>query len=418
MRTRALGAITAQAVQAGASFVLQILVARWLGVEELGRFAILYGLIIIASAVVTGFVGDTLIVLDRRDARIRSALQGSTVMLSVAIAVVAAIVVGITGLVSGLEAAIFAVALLVFVVEEVLRRLLMASLAFLRVAGADLAGFAVALAILVGIEFTSGATLVTFLVAIAIGQLCGIGVAILLLPRDERYAVRFQRGGYREVAGYGTWRGFQQLLRPTLFTVVRIAVGVAAGLTAVGLLEAARVYVAPALLIIGGLTSYLFVGYARDGASPLRSRLRRADRAVAGLLAVTVVLGAIALLLLGWAGPALFGTELDALAVAGWLLYAASVAAVTPYGSLAAVIGRQSTVFAIRAGDTALSAVAVVVALGLGAEPRLMPMLLAAGSVLGGIAIRALVLAPLQRAPKGSTAPDGAGDGDAPLAPS
>jgi O-antigen/teichoic acid export membrane protein len=299
----------------------------------------------------------------------------------------------------------------------------MASFSFFRVAAIDLAGFAVALGIVLGIEFTAGATLATFLFAIAIGQLVAIGVAVALLPHDERRLAPFRRGGYRDVAGYGTWRGFQQLLRPTLLTIVRLSVGAAAGLAAVGLLEAARVYVAPAMLIIGGLTSYLFVGYARDAAVDLAIRRRRADRAVLALLALTVGLGVVALVLLPWAGPLLFGTPIDALAVLGWLVYAASVAAVTPYGTLAAVIGRQSTVFLIRASDSALSALAVIVALWFGAEPRLMPLLLAAGSLLGGLAIRFFVLGRAQPTRNGQPksngpAPEGVGDGPAALEPS
>lgn len=416
MRSRALSAITAQGVQAGISFVLQILVARWLGVEELGRFAILYGLIIVATAVVTGYVGDSLVVLDRADARIRSALQGSTLALTGAAATIAGVLTFAIGLVTALEALAFALAMAVFVVEEVMRRLLMASFSFFRVATVDLAGFALALGVVVGVEFSSGATLATFLFAIASGQLLAIAVAVVLLPRDERRLAPFRRGGYRDVAGYGTWRGFQQLLRPTLLTIVRLSVGAAAGLAAVGLLEAARVYVAPAMLIIGGLTSYLFVRYARDGALDLTTRRKRADRAVLALLALTVGLGVVALALLPWAGPLLFGTQLDALAVLGWLVYAASVAAVTPYGALAAVIGRQSAVFAIRACDTALSAITVIAALWLGAEPRLAPLLLAAGSLLGGLAIRFFVLRRVQPTSNGSAT--GGEDGPGTLDPS
>jgi O-antigen/teichoic acid export membrane protein len=417
MRSHALGAITAQGVQAGISFVLQILVARWLGVEQLGRFAILYGLIIIATAVVTGFVGDSLVVLDRGDARIRSALQGSTLALTGIAAAVAGTVTFALGLVSGLEAIAFALAMAAFVVEEVLRRLLMASFSFFRVAAIDLAGFAVALGIVLSVEFTAGASLATFLFAIAVGQLGAIGVAVALLPREERRLAPLRRGGYRDVAGYGTWRGFQQLLRPTLLTAVRLSVGAAAGLAAVGLLEAARVYVAPAMLIIGGLTSYLFVGYARERHAQLSARVRRADRAVLALMALTVGLGAVALALLPWAGELLFRAPLDALAVLGWLVYAASVAAVTPYGALAAVIGRQSAVFLIRAGDTTLSAVAVIAALWLGAEPRVAPLVLAVGSLLGGVAIRIFVLGRAHPKANGSAA-DGVGEGPGALEPS
>jgi O-antigen/teichoic acid export membrane protein len=397
MSSQALGAVTAQGVQAGISFVLQVLVAQWLGVAELGRFAILYGLVIVVSAIVTGYVGDSLVVLDRGESRIRSALQGSALALIVVGAIAAALVVALLGLITPPEALVFALAMAVFVTEELLRRLLMASFSFYRVAAADGIGFAAALAVLLIVELTVGATLFTFLAAIAVGQLVAIGAAILLLPATERRLSPPRRGGYREVAAYGTWRGMQQLLRPGLLTVLRLAVAAFAGLAAVGLLEAARVYVAPAMLVIGGLSSYLFVGYARDRDVAVRIRLRRADRAVGGLLAVTVALGVVALL--GWAGPLLFGTPLDAIAVAGWLAYAASVAAVTPYGTLAAVIGKQSVVFAIRAGDTLVGAGALVVALFAGIEPRLLPLLLAVVSVLGGLAIRFLVLTRRQPEP-------------------
>jgi HAMP domain-containing protein len=49
--------------------------------------------------------------------------------------------------------------------------------------------------------------------------------------------------------------------------------------------------------------------------------------------------------------------------------------------------------------------------LWLGAEPRITPLLLAAGSLLGGLAIRGLVLRPLQRKAKNSDS-DELGDGD------
>ncbi len=71
MISRALGALLAQGAQAGVSFVLQVLVARLLGIEELGRFAILYGVIVIATGIVSGVVGDSLVVLDRGDGVVR-----------------------------------------------------------------------------------------------------------------------------------------------------------------------------------------------------------------------------------------------------------------------------------------------------------------------------------------------------------
>ncbi len=406
MRSRALGAIVAQGAQAGISFVLQVLVARTLGLEELGRFAILYGVIVVVTGVVTGVVGDTLVVLDRSRGPIRSALQGTTITLATTGGVVGALVFLAIGLISPLEALLFALATALFTAEEVMRRLLMASFSFSRVVTADVGGFAVALALIFGVGITSAYSLAAFLGAIAAGQAVAIIVAALLLPHGERRWAAQERGGLREVLGYGTWRGLQQLLRPGLLTAVRLLVGAFAGLAAVGLLEAARVYVAPALLIVGGLTSYLFVRYAQDREKPLRAVVRRADLTVLALVGGTAVLGVVALLLLPWLGPLLFTVQPPADAVIGWLAFTAAVAATTPYGTLAAVHGGQRTVFVIRLLDSVVSAGAVLLLLAAGAAAAWTPVVLAVGALLGGAAIRILVLAPLARRPP----PGGGGD--------
>ncbi len=392
MRRGALGAVAAQAVQAGASFVLQVLVVRLLGIEELGRFAILYGVLVLATGVVTGVIGDSLVVLDRADPRIRSALQSGAVGLAALSGAVPAGVALAAGLVTPVEAVAFAGACALFTLEEVLRRLLMAGVAFFRIVAADLAGFVVALGV-IGVAVAGRVLdLAVVLGAIAAGQGVAILVAVALLPRGERRIVAPRTGGFGAVLRYGSWRGLQQLLRPGLLTGVRSLVGVAAGLAAVGLLETARVYVAPALLLIGGLSSFLFVAFARDRDGPLAPRRRRADRAVLVLLSATGVMSLVGLALLPWAGPLLFGVQPDVVSVLGWLAYAASVAAVTPYGSLAATRGRQARVFAIRASDTVAGLAGVAVLLVAGGPPAVAPLVLAATSLAGGLGIRFLVL--------------------------
>lgn len=410
MKSRALGAIVAQGVQAGISFVLQVLVARTLGIEELGRFAILYGVIVVVTGIVTGVVGDSLVVLDRARGSIRSALQGTTLVLAGGGGVIGAGVFLIVGLITPLEALLFALTTALFTTEEVLRRLLMAHLAFFRVVAADLAGFAVALAVVLGAAAASASSLSFFLGAICAGQAVAIVCAALLLPRDERRWASFERGGLREVLDYGTWRGLQQLLRPALLTVVRLLVGAFAGLAAVGLLEAARVYVAPALLAVGGLTSFLFVRYAHDRGRPIRAIVRRADLTVLVLVAGTAVLGVIAVLLLPWLGPILFTVQPPTDAVIGWLAFTAAVAATTPYGTLAAVHGGQRQVFGLRLADSLVSVAAVVALLLTAGTVVWVPVVLAAGALLGGVAIRLLVLVPLSR----ETSPDADGSPESP----
>ncbi|CAN5138945.1 hypothetical protein BH09ACT1_BH09ACT1_05780 [soil metagenome] len=397
MKRGAIGAIGAQGAQAFASFVLQILVARTLGFTGLGRFAILYGVIVLASGVITGFVGDSLVVLDRHHKPVRSALQQFALALSLATGLVAGAVVFAIGLVNGVEAVLFGLAIVAFCLEELIRRMLMAQVTFWRVAAIDFLGFLVALGVIGVFALNGTLTLSAYLAGLVVGQAVALVAGIPLLPPKERYVVAFQRGGYGIVAGYGIWRSLQQLLRPAMLTVARTLVTVFAGLAATGRLEAARTYTAPALLVISGLSSFLFVSFAKQQGQPVRSMLRRADKAVGALLLGTVVIGIIALVALPFVGPILFPKAPDVEAVIGWLLYTASVAAVTPYGALAALSGKQAVVFGVRLSDTLFSLISVSVVLLLLVPSSFTAMALSLGSILGGLAIRFFILVPLRR---------------------
>lgn len=397
MKRSAVGAIGAQGAQALGSFVLQIIVVRSLGLDGLGTFSILYGVMVLVAGILTGFVGDSLVVLPRRERVIRSALEQYALGLSLLAGIIAAVVTRLSGLISTTEAVLFAIAVVLFAIEELARRLLMANLGFWRVAAIDLSAFLGAM-VVIGVSALTGAlTLSSVLIAVAVGQVVAIALGVVLLPRDERFAVGFVAGGYRTVAGYGTWRSSQQLLRPALLTVMRTLVTAFATLAATGLLETGRTYVAPATLIISGLTSFLFVSYARDRSAKVSDQLPKADRAVGALLGVTVVMGVVLVLFLPLIGPLLFGTTPQFAAVIGWLIYTASISAVTPYGALAAVGGHQAIVFAIRLGDTILSIIAVVVLLALGGSAAYVPIALSVGSIAGGLAIRAIILVPAVR---------------------
>jgi O-antigen/teichoic acid export membrane protein len=397
MKRGAIGAIGAQGAQAFASFVLQILVARTLGFTGLGRFAILYGVIVLASGVITGFVGDSLVVLDRHHKPVRSALQQFALALALATGLVAGLVVFAIGLVDGVEAILFGLAIVAFCLEELIRRMLMAQVTFWRVAAIDFLGFLVALGVIGVFALTGTLTLSAYLAGLFVGQTVALLAGVPLLPKKERYLVAFERGGYGTVAGYGIWRSLQQLLRPAMLTVARTLVTLFVGLAATGRLEAARTYTAPALLVISGLSSFLFVSFAKQQGQPVRSMLRRADKAVGALLLGTVVIGIIALVALPFVGPILFPKAPDVAAVIGWLLYTASVAAVTPYGALAALSGKQAVVFGVRLSDTLFSLITVSVVLLLLVPSSFTAMALSLGSILGGLAIRFFILVPLRR---------------------
>jgi O-antigen/teichoic acid export membrane protein len=397
----ALGAIGAQATQALASFVIQVLVAKSLGLDGLGTFSILYGVIVLVTALLTGFVGDSLVVLDRRERSIRSALEQYALGLSVLAAVACSAVAFLSGLVTLAQALLFGLALVLFVLEEMMRRLLMANLGFWRVAAIDFTAFIGMICVVALSVVFDDLTLGRFLLAISVGQVVAIAFGVVFLPSEERFAVAFTTGGHRAVAAYGSWRASQQLLRPALLTAVRTLVTIFLGLAATGLLEAGRVYVAPAMLVVSGFTSFLFVSFAKNKNARVSVQLPKADKAVWALFGITVVLGAMMVLALPIVGRVLFGTAPQLNAVLGWLAYTASVSAVTPYGALAAVGNKQAFVFGIRLTETLVSVLAVLAMMALGADPGLVPIVLAVSSTLGGLAIRTFILSPLARGERG-----------------
>lgn len=388
VKRKALGAIAAQAAQAAVSLALQILVARLLGIADYGRFAILYGVIVLASGVVTGLVGDALIVLDRADRRIRAGLEVWLAIAAATSAALAAAVAAASGFASPAEAGLFALSMIAFVVEEIVRRLLMAGYAFPRVIAADLTGFVVSLAVLAGAAAVQALSLGAFLGAIAAGQTIGAIVGWRLVPRSERVLVGWRGADLRTVWGYGAWRGLQQTLRPAMLTGVRVVVLAATGAAAVGMLEAARTYTSPLLLVVGGLSSFLFVRFADHRREGRFGSLREADRVVVVLVGATVLMSAVALGLGPWLGPLAFGVAFDPTMLVAWLVFGLSVAVVTPYGALSAVAGRQRVVFLVRLSDTLLGLVLTVVIVLVGGSPALIPFALAAASALGGVALR------------------------------
>ena len=361
---------------------------RVLGFDDYGRYAVLYGIVILVMAVLSGLVGDSLVVLHREEPRIRAALEGFTLLMSFCGAVVAASAATLLRFADPLEGLAFGVGLVSYTFMEIVRRLLIAHMMFIRAAVSDAIGFACTAAVLLTGHWLNGLSLWIVLSATAAGQAVGCLVGWRMLPLCERFLVPLRQPDFAAVWRYGSWRGLQQTLRPAMFTVVRVLVIGFASLAAVGLLEAARTYVSPLMLVVGSLSSLLFVRFADHAKAGRTGSLREADRVVAALLVLSIVLGGIALLLAPWAGPFIFDIELDRLSVIGWIAYGISVAMVTPYGALSAVTGHQTTVFFVRLADTSLAVGIVAAALAAGSTFRTVPFVLAGASLLGGAVLR------------------------------
>ncbi len=397
----AAGALAGQVTLAGGSLVLQLVAARALGAADFGVLALLLGTIVMATAVSTGLVGDSLTVLDRHDPVVRSALVRCAVVTIVVATAVAPLAAVATAGLSPTEAVAFGAAVAAFMAADLGRRLLMAVLRFWHLVLVDGLAFGAAVSVLAATAVVGRLSLTAVLLAVAIGQATACGTALVCAPAQERSRPPSRPGGVREVLGFGAWRAVQQFVRPTTLNLTRWLVVVAAGTAAVGQLEASRLVVAPAMLLVQGLGSYLFASYAADRAAPASTLLARADRAALVMLLGALVVTLAVVVVLPLVGPLLgSGYRLSLLAVLGWGCYAGSCAAVLPYGSLAAVRGRQAAVLGLRVADAALALVAVSTALILlDLPPGSAPWLLAGGSFAGGLLCRQVLLRPLTAAP-------------------
>ena len=197
VRSSAAGAMFAQLWQAAGSFGLQILAAHLLGATGLGSFALCFGIIIMATALVGGVVGDSLTVLDREDRGIRAALQWWALLLMFGSSVVGSVALVVTGMLTVPQGVAFAAAALLFQAEEILRRLFMAELRFWRLVVVDTTALVVALAVVAFSSIVATVSLTTLLVGLAVGQAGACLVALAMLPATERRVVSLRGSSFR-----------------------------------------------------------------------------------------------------------------------------------------------------------------------------------------------------------------------------
>ena len=401
---RATGALAAQGTHALAGLVLQVAAARELGAAGLAAFSLAYGILVLATAVTSGLVGDSLTVLDRHEPGIRAGLHVSTVLVASGSGVVGCLLALATGAVAPWVGLLAGPAVVAFMIEDTLRRLLMAGGRFWSLPAVDLTGLVLALSTLVLAGSTGALTLDSFVIAVLVGKSGAALVAWALLPREERPRGPWRRPDLRTVAAFGVWRAAAQTIRPALLTVLRLLVVAVAGAAAYGPLEAARVYTAPSMVLVAGLGSFLLPHFVSLRPRGARAGLRAADRAAAVVGGLVALLGVVAVVALPWAGPLLTGDDyaVPVAAVLGWSGYAAAGAVLLPYASLASVHGDQRRVLALRALELGpLAAVALLVtAVDGGVEWS--PFALALGPVLAAVAVRRTLLVPRARAERPS----------------
>ena len=405
LRRPVTGALAGQATQAVAGLALQVAAARELGAGGLAVFSLVYGAIVLATAVGSGLVGDSLTVLDRSRPRLRAGLHVAAVGVCVVAGAGGAALTVSVGVLSPWGGVLLGLATAAFVLEDVLRRLLMAVGRYWWLPAVDGTGLALAIGTLGVCAAAGPLTLDSFVLALLAGQTGAALVAVVLLPVEERPRGPWCRPDLRAVAGFGAWRAAAQTVRPALLTAMRGVVVVMAGAPAYGPLEAARVYAAPTFVVVAGVGSYLppaFVARRTDGPA---AGLRHARRVAVRLAAAVAAIGAVAVALQPLAGPLVTGGdyELPVAAVAGWSLYAVASALSLPYAGLASVLHRQRQVTLLRGLE--LVSLVLVLVLTAGGAAVWAPAALAVGPLLVVVAVRRWVLAPLARTPAPATAP-------------
>lgn len=296
--SRAVAALSAQGLTAGGSLVLQVLAARQLGPAGYGQYTLLLAALLLFTALQTGWVGDSLTVMDREDEQVRGALtwslRGFLVLGSLG-GVGMALVLRVTSVAGAL---LFGIMVALWLLEETGRRLLMAKLRFWALVLNDAVYATVAIGLVLAWSVAGRTmTLELFIGAMAAGALTAVVVARVQLPKGEFRGGRLTRQGLGEVAGFGFWRSANDGLQPIVTLFVRATVAGVAGPSVLGQLEAARLLMAPVTTLRHGFGTLLlpsFTARAREGQN------LRVDIAAGGLMAMSAAYGAVAL---GWTEP-------------------------------------------------------------------------------------------------------------------
>lgn len=402
LRRPAGGAVTGQVSQALAGLVLQVAAARFLGAAGLATFSLIYGLIVLVTAVASGMVGDSLTVLDRQARGVRAGLHSWAVLVAAGAGLTGGLLAAVTGVLPPWAAAVLGLAVVAFVLEDTLRRLLMANGRFWSLPAVDGTSLVVALGTLVLYALAGPLALPHFFVALLAGQTAAGVVAWWRVPRAERPRGPWGSPDLAAVWSFGVWRAAAQMIRPGLLSGLRFVVVGLAGAASYGPLEAARVYTAPTLTIVAGLGSFLlphYVTMSRDasGPRPVTRALRSADRVALGMAGAVALISLVAVALQPLVEPLLTGGDYDlpVLAVAGWGAYAVAAAILLPYSGVATVQHQQRRVLAVRLLEFVALGVVALLVLVVPEGEQWAPLTLAVGPLLAAVAVRQLVLVPI-----------------------
>lgn len=375
-------AIVSQGVVAASSLVLQWLALRELGASGLGVFAILSnGLIVTAAALHTGWVGDSLVILDRHEPAIRRAL-----FVVAGISVVVSFVFGLGGALVFTDltvrsAALFGLALTLWLVEETGRRLMMARHEFVQLVVNDVVFAVGSLGLTAVVMATSRLTMDWVIASLLVGSVLSIAAAAVQLPFDELRPPARGPMAMRELAAFSSWRSGQLTMRPLGMLLSRVTVSMLVSPAALGIMEAGRLIIAPILTAAAG-----FGGFSL----PFFTKRRNEQRLTMGIVykfAAVSALGAALYIPVAFLIAPTFETfsksgDLPAVLILSWCVYAVAYSANVPIVNALTSLMHSRVVFWGRCVDSAVIVAlsALVVTVG---DVDLVPMAMTVGMAIG-----------------------------------
>jgi hypothetical protein len=189
VKGKATAVMVSQGVVAGSSLVLQVFASRKLGSAGLGRFSLLVAILITLNSVQSGWIGDSLTVLDRFEPGVRRALFTYQCW---ALVIVGGVGFGLAFVIQGIgvrNAMLFGLACLLWAAEETGRRLLIARRDFWPLAVNDVAYMVGAFGYVGVVAVVGRVTLGHLIAALGAGALAAILVATGHDPPSPRRAV-------------------------------------------------------------------------------------------------------------------------------------------------------------------------------------------------------------------------------------
>ena len=381
------GAIAAQGLNAASSLVIQVVAARALGIEGFARFTLIYSVLIALTALYSGWVGDSLTVLDRSHPRVRSGIASS-----ICAWWIAALAIGLAcGVIAGGPMILtfeIAALLIVWLAEETGRRICTARQRYWVLTGNDLVYNTVALSAVAVVSRIDGkVTLETLLLCMIAGSGVAVLASVIILPSAETRFPRPDSAGFREVAAFGGWRSANVGIRPLGLLLARLMVASTYGAASLASIQVAWLLLAPGMVLVNGAGTFLLpflrerqVSGGRLGIAALRRPiiLLAAGACTCGIVSIALSPSLLSLLAVA-SGPRF---QVGRWVVLGWAVYVLALSVALPVATALVAVQLPRLVLKAQFAET-LVALALVGTSCAFAPYWLVPYALALGVAAG-----------------------------------